>query len=99
MYSNNGRRPAVDPIVLLEILIYSYSEGVFSSRKIEEKCKYDLRMMYLLDGSKAPDHSTINRFRQKIKEILPDISVQITNLLIEKNLIDLSSIYIDGTKI
>lgn len=99
LYSKDGRKPAVDPITLLKILIYSYSDGVFSSRKIEEKCKYDVRMMYLLNDTKAPDHSTINRFRQKIKQILPNISIQITNLLIENNLIDLSSIYIDGTKI
>ncbi|WP_455258828.1 transposase, partial [Peptoniphilus asaccharolyticus] len=53
----------------------------------------------LLDGSKAPDHTTINRFRQKILELTPEILKQMVQILIEENQIDLSSIYIDGTKI
>ena len=84
---------------MLEIIIYCYSEGIFTSREIEKSCKYDLRIRYLLDGSKAPDHSTINRFRQKILELTPDILNQMVQILIEENQIDLSIIYIDGTKI
>lgn len=48
---------------MFEILIFCYSEGIFLSREIENSCKYDLRIKYLLDTEKAPDHSTINRFR------------------------------------
>ena len=99
VYSSFGRKATVNPVIMLEIIIYCYSEGIFSSREIEKSCKYDLRIRYLLDGSKAPDHSTINRFRQKILELTPDILKQMVQILIEENQIDLSSIYIDGTKI
>lgn len=99
VYSSFGRKPTVNPVTMLEIIIYCYSEGIFTSREIEKSCKYDLRIRYLLDGSKAPDHTTINRFRQKILEQTPDILKQIVQILIEENQIDLSSIYIDGTKI
>ena len=99
VYSRFGRKPKVNPVTMLEILIFCYSEKIFSSRDIEKACKYDLRIKYLLEDQKAPDHSTINRFRQKIAELTPDILNQMTNILVEENQIDLSSIYIDGTKI
>ena len=99
VYSSFGRKSTVNPVTMLEIIIFCYSEGIFSSREIEKSCKYDLRIRYLLDGSKAPDHSTINRFRKKILELTPDILNQMVQILIEENQIDLSSIYIDGTKI
>ena len=99
VYSSFGRKSTVNPVTMLEIIIFCYSEGIFSSREIEKSCKYDLRIRYLLYGSKAPDHSTINRFRKKILELTPDILNQMVQILIEENQIDLSSIYIDGTKI
>ncbi len=99
VYSSLGRKPTVNPVTMLEILIFCYSEGIFSSRAIEKSCKYDLRIKYLLDEQTPPDHSTINRFRQKIVELAPNLLNQMIQILIEEKQIDLSSIYIDGTKI
>ncbi|WP_455258833.1 transposase, partial [Peptoniphilus asaccharolyticus] len=99
VYSSYGRKPTVNPVTMLEILIYCYSEGILSSREIEKSCKYDLRIKYLLNEEQAPDHSTINRFIQKILKLTPDLLNQMVKILIEEKQIDLSSIYIDGTKI
>ena len=99
VYSSFGRKPTVNPVTMLQIIIFCYSEGIFSSREIEKSCKYDLRIKYLLDGQSPPDHSTINRFRQKIINLTPNLLSQIVEILIEEKQIDLSSIYIDGTKI
>ncbi|MBL7575822.1 transposase [Peptoniphilus asaccharolyticus] len=43
---------------MLEIIIYCYSEGIFTSREIEKSCKYDLRIRYLLDGNMSLINST-----------------------------------------
>ena len=99
VYSSLGRKPTVNPVTMLQIIIFCYSEGIFSSRNIEKSCKYDLRIKYLLDGENPPDHSTINRFKQKIVELASNLLNQMIQILIEENQIDLSSIYIDGTKI
>ena len=99
VYSSLGRKPTVNPVTMLQIIIFCYSEGIFSSREIEKSCKYDLRIKYLLDTEQPPDHSTINRFRQKIQELTPELLNQMVQILIEEKQIDLSSIYIDGTKI
>ena len=62
-YSAKGRNPAVNPKTMFKILIYAYSQNIYFSRKIETACKRDINFMWLLAGQKAPDHSTIARFR------------------------------------
>ena len=62
-YSAKGRNPAVDPKTMFKILTYAYSQNMYSSRKIEIACRRDINFMWLLAGQKAPDHSTIARFR------------------------------------
>lgn len=99
VYCKLGRKPIVDPITMLKVLIFCYSEGVYSSRKIEKSCKVDLRLRYLLEDQKAPDHATINRYRQKLEPFIEEIFFKNTEILLENDQIDLSSIYIDGTKI
>ena len=98
-YSKKGRRPAVNPVTMLKVLLFCYSEGSFSCRDIEKMCRYDLRVIYLLDGQPAPDYSTINRFRKRLQPLSENILEQFINILLEDKHIDLSSIYIDGTKI
>jgi transposase len=67
-YSSTGRKPAVDPKIMFKVLTYAYSNGIYSSRNIETACRRDINFMWLLQGEKKPDHSTIARFR---KDYLP----------------------------
>ena len=62
-YSARGRNPAVDPKTMFKILTYAYSQNIYSSRGIETACRRDINFMWILAGQKAPDHSTIARFR------------------------------------
>lgn len=48
---------------MFRILTYAYSQKIYFSRKIETARKRDVNFMWLLAGQKAPDHSTIARFR------------------------------------
>ena len=84
VYSSFGRKPTVNPVTMLQIIIFCYSEGIFSSREIEKSCKYDLRIKYLLDTELPPDHSTINRFRKKIQDLTPELLNQMVQILIEE---------------
>lgn len=97
--SRKGRKPAVDPVTMLKIMLFSYSTGIYSCRKIEEFCKYDIRAMYILGGRSAPDHSTICRFFHLIEDHTEGILTQFVMMLLEDGHVDLKSIYIDGTKI
>ena len=64
-------------------------------------CKHDIRFMYVLAGSRAPDH---NRFWKFIKHSLQDevaehLFYQLVNYLKEEGEIDFTNLFVDGTKI
>ena len=64
-------RFAYDPKVLLKVVLFGYSRGLISSRKIERACKDNVTFMALACGQQ-PDHSTIASFVSSMKvEILP----------------------------
>ena len=97
--SKRGRKPVVDLLTMLKIVLFCYSERIYSTRDIEKFCKFDLRARYILNGQHYPDHSTIDRFILKLNDFAPDILNQFVDMLIETDHINMESIYIDGTKI
>lgn len=88
----------IDPRHLLGILFYCYSNGIYSSRKIEEACQINVRCRYLA-GNMSIDHSTIARFRQKNHDGIKDLFSQFLIILYEAKLIDPRLLAADGTKI
>lgn len=99
-YSHTGRKPAVDPKILFKILIYAYMNNIYSTRKIEAACKRDINFMWLLQGNRAPDHSTIARFRKEyIKDLVDDLFYQLVQFLYSLGEIRFENLFVDGTKI
>ena len=93
-------RPSYHPKLLLSALLFAYSQGIFSGRKIERMMVENLAMQYLT-GQLVISYRTINRFR-----VAPGMEELIRNLFIELNLrlkmeelVSLECLYIDGTKI
>ena len=99
-YSRLGRIE-YSPKVLLKIMVYGYMRKQISSRALEACCRENLHFIYLLEGQRAPDHNTINRFRKNIltQEAGQDILCQLVVLLHERGLLSLEAAFIDGTKI
>lgn len=99
-YSAKGRNPAVDPKTMFKILTYAYSQNIYSSRKIETACRRDINFMWLLAGQKAPDHSTIARFRTGfLLEACEDLFYQIVRRLAAIGELSKETVFIDGTKL
>jgi transposase len=71
-YSNDETgRCAYNPKILLKIVLFGYSQGLISSRKLERACKKDVTFM-ALSCLQYPDHSTIAAFVSSMKdEIAP----------------------------
>ena len=64
-------RLAYDPKVLLKVVLFGYSRGLNSSRKIERACRENVTFMALACGQR-PDHSTIAAFISSMQdEIVP----------------------------
>ena len=91
---------AIDPVVLFEILVFAYMNGIYSSRAIEHACKTDIRFMWLLQGQSAPDHATFARFQnKKLTSVIEDLFFQLIEKLHELGEVQFRNIFIDGTKI
>jgi transposase len=96
-YGGKGSTP-YDPRLILGLIFYGYSTGVFSSRKIEAST-YDSVAFRFIAGNHHPDHDTIASFR---KRFLPEIKSWFKSILLigkELGLVKLGNIYIDGTKV
>ena len=99
-YSAKGRKSAVEPRIMFEVLVYGYMCGIYSSREIEEACRKRVDFMWLLDGEPVPDHTTIARFRSgRGREAIEDLFYQYIRLLDEQGEIDHEAVFIDGTKL
>lgn len=67
-YSSMGQH-AYHPSMLLKVLVYGYTIGIRSSRKLDDRLKEDIVFMWLA-GRQTPDFRTIANFR---KDKLGDI--------------------------
>ena len=90
--------PQYDPIVMLKLLVYGYSYGIRSSRKLERETHYNLSFIWLAGGLK-PDHKTIAEFRRKNKSALKKVLKQCARLCIDLGLIEGNTLFVDGSKI
>jgi transposase len=99
-YSSSGRKPAVDPKILFKVLTYAYMNNIYSSRKIEMACRRDINFMWLLSGKKAPDHSTLARFRKEyLTDAVEDLFYQMVKYLNQIGEVNFENLFVDGTKI
>ena len=99
-YSAKGRNPAVDPKTMFKILTYAYSQNIYSTRKIETACRRDINFLWLLAGCRAPDHSTISKFRTGfLAEACEDLFYQLVRRLADMGELSKETVFIDGTKL
>ncbi len=96
-YSTLGR-PPFHPKLMVKILVYAYSSGLRSSRKIEEACKSNVYYMYL-SRRITPDFWTLCLFRRKFSNEIEGLFVQLVRLCVEMKVTKLGKISIDGTKL
>jgi transposase len=95
---NRVGNPQYDPRSMLKLLVYGYSYGIRSSRKLERECHYNLSFIWLTGGLK-PDHKTIAEFRRNNKAALQQVIKQTARICIDLDLIDGNVLFIDGTRI
>lgn len=86
------------PRAMLKLLVYGYSYGIRSSRKLERATHHNLSFIWLASGL-MPDHKTIAEFRRKNKEALAQVLKQCAKICIKLNLIEGNTLFVDGTKI
>ena len=95
-YSEQGG-DAYEPQAMLATWFFAYSEGVSSTRRLEELCRRDMHYIYA-SANLQPDHCGLSRFRQRHAGRLPDLFVQIIRLAKERGVSGFGRIMTDGTK-
>ena len=97
VYSGRGSKP-FHPAMLVALLFYGYSTGVFSSRKLEKASHDSIAFRYVCANSN-PDHDTINSFRKRFSKELAALFVEILVVAEALGLVKLGTVSLDGTKI
>jgi transposase len=90
--------PEYDPRAMLKLLVYGYSYGVRSSRKLERETHYNLSFVWLMGGLK-PDHKTIAEFRRRHRKALKEVLRQCAGVCLKLGLIAGNALFVDGTKV
>lgn len=90
--------PAYDPKAMLKLLVYGYSYGWRSSRKLERALHHNLSFIWLMGGLK-PDHKTIANFRKNNWEALQCVLKLCVRICLKLDLIEGNCLFTDGAKI
>lgn len=97
-YDEERGQPPYHPRLMVKILLYGYSRGIRSSRKIERALYEDVGFR-VLAGNQQPDHWTISEFRRQHHPALGRLFVQTVELAEKAGLVALRHLAIDGTKV
>jgi transposase len=90
--------PEFEPRAMLKLLVYGYSYGLRSSRKLERATYHNLSFIWLMGGLR-PDHKTIARFRRDQRAALGQVLKQCAQVCVRLGLIAGNTLFVDGTKI
>jgi transposase len=93
-----GGCPAYNPEMMMKILVYAYSQRVYSSRRIAKELKTDTAFMYL-SAMQEPDFRTICNFRSEHAQEIPMIFVEVIRLCAQLGMVSLGHIAFDGAKL
>ncbi|MDM7920481.1 MAG: IS1182 family transposase [Methanosarcina sp.] len=94
-----GGTSSYHPKMMLKVLIYAYTQRVYSSRQIAKALRENIHFMWL-SGNNRPDFRTINRFRaEQLQGTIIEVFTLVVGLLSDHGLIKLENYFLDGTKI
>lgn len=89
---------AIDPKVLLKVVLFAYARGLVSSRKIERACRENVVFM-ALSGGHHPDHSTIAHFVSSMQNEIEPIFCNILLVCEDLDLLGGTHFSLDGVKL
>jgi len=91
-------RSAINPKVMLKIVLFGYSRGLTSSRPLERACRENVTFMALCCGQK-PDHSTIAEFVSSMQHEISGLFTQVLLVCDEEGLLGGTHFSLDGLKL
>jgi len=96
-YQEERGYPPFHPVMMTGLVLYSYCQGIYSSRRIARACKQRVDFL-ALTGMQKPDHRTVNLFRKRHLKALSRLFQQVLQLCEKAGLVKLGHVAVDGTK-
>jgi transposase len=98
-YRADGQgRAAHEPAMMTALFLYAYAVGERSTRAIERRCVEDVAFR-VIAANRAPDHTTIARFRQRHEQALAGLFSDVLVLCARAGLVSVGTVAVDGTKL
>jgi transposase len=99
LYNNDDTgRPAINPKILLKVILLAYARGMTGSRVIERACRENVLFMALA-GGEQPDHATIAAFVSALRGHIMDIFVEVLIICEKMELLSGTHLSLDGLKL
>ena len=94
-----GGTSSYHPRMMLKVLVYAYTQRIYSSRQIAKGLRENVNFMWLSGGNR-PDFRTINEFRgEKMKGVIEEVFSSVLELLVEEGYVKLENYFVDGSKV
>ncbi|ACB84737.1 transposase IS4 family protein [Natranaerobius thermophilus JW/NM-WN-LF] len=98
-YYPGGGRSSYHPKMMTKILVYAYTQKIYTSRQIAKAVREQLPFMWIAARQK-PDFRTINRFRsERMKYVIDEVFASVLELLIKEGYVKFENYFLDGTKV
>ena len=97
-YTEPRGHPPYHPAMMVALLLYAYSRGLYSSRRIARACEERLDFQ-AVTALNRPDFRTISEFRRRHLAALAELFVQVLALCRRAGLVGLGHVAVDGTKL
>jgi transposase len=98
-YRQDGHgRAAYEPSMMVALLLYCWSRGVRSARRIEQACLEDVACR-VIAAQQRPDHATIARFVVRHERAVGELFGEVLVLCVDAGLATVGVLAIDGTKV
>jgi len=97
-YAEERGYPPYHPAMMVALLLYGYSRGVYSSRQLARGCEERVDFM-AVTAMNRPDFRTVAEFRRRHLKALGDLFVQVLKLCRAAGLVKLGHVALDGTKV
>jgi len=97
-YAEERGYPPYHPVMMTALLLYSYCQGVYSSRRMAAACEQRVDFM-AITALQQPDFRTISDFRKRHLPVLGALFGQVLVLCEQAGLVKLGHVALDGTKL
>jgi transposase len=97
-YTEERGFPPYHPGMMVALLLYGYSRGLYSSRQLARACEERVDVM-AVTGLSRPDFRTIADFRKRHLAALSDLFIPVLRLCRAAGLVQFGHVAVDGTKL